>query len=388
MPRHSTNYVGADAMKIAAFLISPTALAIIAGLGNSDTAPLAWFNWSVEESPALRRLTFCTTVDNTAVSSWLTAVRAHDCAAVLMLTSGDDPYGKYFGTDSERDFLSISVDMLDATDLRRLGREISVPESAFLGQWMHFALGAGDAFGWLYATRNVWRAYADGLRAWGSEPSARNWLTDLNAVDYTPMTPDLALTPEDFDIPTTLTPEQARDSYFPSIYNPAFAVGFANGKLETFGIRSMPDEWSFDKTGLIQATLIARVSRRIGTPRSDVTHLVHKGLEAAKRWHLTNGARRARWVALDSEIGSIAASSGSSALTCILPPHNKINITHDQGYVYIHPEIRNSLTTRPLLVLTTEAGDVQTVEITVSDDVITIDGALAEIHVYIGDEAQ
>lgn len=242
-------------MKVATFLITLRALKIIFG-DACKTIPFAWFNWTTADG-TLSRFMVIKKITPEMFAKWLAVVRANDCVAVVMLTSGDDPLSRYYGIDSERNHLSITVDMLDETDLWRLRVDTATPESEYLEQWAGFALGAGIPFGWLRASRCVWCAYADGLRAWASEPSARKWLADLNAIDYTPISAKCVLKLEEFKIPTKINQEDLEHSFFPSKYNPAFAVGFKDGAITTFGIRAEPDEWKFDKSGAIRAQLEA-----------------------------------------------------------------------------------------------------------------------------------
>lgn len=243
-------------MKIPAILITEAALQMILG-EPSTTVPATWFNWRLSDG-TVSRLTVVRKLKKEVFDQWLKSVKDRGFAAIVLLTSDDDPDAEFYGIDSERDYQSVTVDLLDEVGLWHLRVEIASPESEYLGQWARFALGAGVPFGWLQAHDGLWRAYATALRVWTEEPSARQWLDNLDAVDYTPMSPDLQLKPEEFEIPEQITEAQVRDGYFPSVYNPAFAVGFKNGELATYGIRLSPEsEWSFDPSHAIRDYLLA-----------------------------------------------------------------------------------------------------------------------------------
>jgi len=267
-------------MKIPAFLVTRAALALITETNDVSNIPLTWFNWSIRPPHTpLDRISTCESSELSVMHLWLAAVCEHDCAAILMLTSDDDPSCKYYGTDSEGDYQTVTIDMLDETDQRRLRREIAQPEARYLDQWARFSRGGRAPFRWLHATNSVWRAYADGLRAWAAETSARKLLEHLNAVDFTQISPDLELSPNDFELPEELPRSIPQDYYFPSIHNPAFAVGLRSGKLTTYGLCNTSNEWSFDKHYLIRGqlhklTIAARSQRTKGANPTQIARLL------------------------------------------------------------------------------------------------------------------
>ncbi len=240
-------------MKIATFLITWEAMKIIFGAVCKE-APIAWFNFTIADG-TLSRFKIVEKITPEILQTWLAVVRLHDCEAVPMLTSDEDRHTDFYGTDSGKDYLPIIVDIYDEIDLWRMRWDISTPDNPYLARSALFAYGGRIPMNCFTALEHIWQAYADGLRTWTREPAARKWLADLKVKDFTPLSPELRLTPEEFKIPEFVTPDQLELGYFPAIYNPAFAVGFRGGQVTTFGACRADNEWSFDESGAIRAQL-------------------------------------------------------------------------------------------------------------------------------------
>lgn len=244
-------------MKIPAFLITLRALEILVG-AVCKAVPAGWFNWTTADG-TLSRITLVDEVVPQIVDQWKTLVHAENLHAVTVLTCDCDPKAQYLEVDpaSISRSSTVYIDLFGDTKLIEMIVALIRPEREYLMRWAALACGIGDQSGWLNAPINFWRTYADGLRTWVSEPQARKLLADLDQADYVLMSEDLNLTPEEFQIPTEIEPDGLKYSYFPSVYDPAFAVGVKDGVITTFGIRAEPDEWMFDKSGAIRARLEA-----------------------------------------------------------------------------------------------------------------------------------
>lgn len=241
-------------MKIAAFLVSLRALEFLVGAA-CKAVPAGWFNWTTVDG-TLSRITLVDEVVPQTVDEWKTRVHAWGLIAVTVLTTDCDPKALCYET-GEPEFMTIDVDMLPEAEIPRVLLELVRPEREFLGQWDRFAIGVKLPFGWVEAGSDVWGAYADGLRRWAECQDAQKLLDDLGGLYYRPMSSEMMLDSEEFEIPAKIILEDLDYAFFPSAYNPAFAVGFKDGAITTFGIRAEPDEWKFDKSGAIRARLEA-----------------------------------------------------------------------------------------------------------------------------------
>lgn len=244
-------------MKIPAFLISLRALEILVGAA-CKAVPAGWFNWMTHDG-GLSRITLVDKVLPQIVDEWKARVHAQDLDAITVVTSDCDPYANHFEVDPLHisNSSTVYVDLFGKSEIIDMIVGLVKPEREYLMRWAALTCGVGDRSGWLNAPIDLWSAYSDGLRVWASEPQARKSLMDLDEADYVLMSEDLRLTPGDFKIPTEITPQNLDYSYFPCVYDPAFAVGFKGSEITTFGIRAESDEWMFDKSGAIRAKLEA-----------------------------------------------------------------------------------------------------------------------------------